>query len=407
MISDYQCPMISKMDLQSFIKKNNNQNTDQPEIRTLAKDLKKLQESKKLSQTDKADKNLPQTNIFKKETKKEENQIKKEPKPISLKETPTPPKTVSPPPELPVAPVPPKPTHIPSTIPPAKITSKPSIPKKPVAKIKPAPELKPEEEEAIKDFYKTASLKRILYLGALFLALICLAGFIYWQKFGYQTPIHYQCQENRCRLVMGFGENQCWEDQDCQPILRPLPPSLLPVDQTEIIEFQKNQSNTIWPKLINLIKEQPQPEKTLQRIAFKEIIYLGRYKEQYLSFEKFIQTLDLEMPVLGKTFTFLVYYQSVGPRLALVVKINDPNQTEKIMKAWEKTMPDDLKWLFLQEPGSPSTDSFQDNLYKNISIRYLNFPDSALTIDYAIVNDLLIITTSKESMYEIINRLVK
>ena len=69
-------------------------------------------------------------------------------------------------------------------------------------------------------------------------------------------------------------------------------------------------------------------------------------------------------------------------------------------------MADDLKNLFLfKKPGDPTTKSFKDNRYNNVDIRYINFPGPDVTIDYAISNDLFILSTSKESMYNIIDRL--
>jgi hypothetical protein len=67
---------------------------------------------------------------------------------------------------------------------------------------------------------------------------------------------------------------------------------------------------------------------------------------------------------------------------------------------------DDLKNLFLDEKlQEPSVKSFKNNVYKGVEIRYLNLPNPDLTIDYAVVNNLLILSTSKAAMYEIIDRI--
>jgi hypothetical protein len=53
----------------------------------------------------------------------------------------------------------------------------------------------------------------------------------------------------------------------------------------------------------------------------------------------------------------------------------------------------------------PDKKLFLDNTYKGISIKYINLPDPSLTIDYAVAGQLLLVTTSKASMYDAIDRL--
>ena len=68
-------------------------------------------------------------------------------------------------------------------------------------------------------------------------------------------------------------------------------------------------------------------------------------------------------------------------------------------------MINDLKKFFIGETlGMPASLEFQDNNYRGTLIRYINFPEPDLTIDYAFANNLFILTTSRESMYKIIDR---
>ena len=77
------------------------------------------------------------------------------------------------------------------------------------------------------------------------------------------------------------------------------------------------------------------------------------------------------------------------------------------LTAWENTMTENIKPLLLGiETGAPATQEFQDNIYQNTAIRYLNFADSSLAIDYALVSDKLIITFSKESVYAAVDALL-
>lgn len=87
------------------------------------------------------------------------------------------------------------------------------------------------------------------------------------------------------------------------------------------------------------------------------------------------------------------------------VKVADVN---KILKNLEPTMPEELKDLILFTSSSteiPESPKFTGNTYKDIGIRYVNFPYSTLTLDYAITNNYFVLTTSKEAMYAVIDRL--
>ena len=99
---------------------------------------------------------------------------------------------------------------------------------------------------------------------------------------------------------------------------------------------------------------------------------------------------------------------SKNQKLGIIIRILQPENLALLMKTWESTMAGDLESFFLGvEKGQPATETFQDNIYQDVAIRYLNFPDSTLTIDYVISDDYLIITTSKESIYAVIDQLLK
>ncbi len=99
-----------------------------------------------------------------------------------------------------------------------------------------------------------------------------------------------------------------------------------------------------------------------------------------------------------------------GNRVVLIFKVKNPDGLVSTMLNWEPTMLYDLKKIFLGQPhGAPMTNSFVDNIYKDVHIRYLNLPKPNLTIDYALVSQkgYLIITTSRESMWATIDKIFK
>ena len=120
-------------------------------------------------------------------------------------------------------------------------------------------------------------------------------------------------------------------------------------------------------------------------------------------------------------YSVFVYYQTQDGsspftgggnpgRMGLIIALkNDTKESElkAILKSSESIIPSALKSLwFNQGVEIPATPKFLDNTYKNIPMRYVNFPYSTLTIDYAIVKGYLLITTSKEAMYAAIDRLL-
>jgi hypothetical protein len=125
-----------------------------------------------------------------------------------------------------------------------------------------------------------------------------------------------------------------------------------------------------------------------------------------------IELLEINIPVdvsnvLGEKYIFFLYAQEERNRAGFVNKIIDHEVLKAGLRDWENTMKEDLKPVFLgQELGEPAAKEFQDNVYQDINIRYLNFSDPLLAIDYALTSDYLIITTSRESMYRVIDRVL-
>lgn len=90
-----------------------------------------------------------------------------------------------------------------------------------------------------------------------------------------------------------------------------------------------------------------------------------------------------------------------GPRLGLVLKTNGGTKINSAAKIWEKTMASDLKNLILAK--TTSSGQFQTGTYQGQTIRYKNLPISAIAVEYSLVNDILIIGTSKSSTLKAID----
>lgn len=303
-----------------------------------------------------------------------------------------------------------KPAPAPAPVPPSRTKTTEAPEKLPVLPIKPADPDLPSKKIPEKSKEPIAKKNRrglkwlivlivILFIGA--------GGFLYWWNYIYLSPpaapplTHFECQNSRCVEVEGQGENQCLTDADClaeEPIE---PETLIPAEETETIELSVGQETLFLEKLETLIN-QKQKSGSLKRILVKLI----NGEKKYASLAELISISDVKIPenILAnlKNYTLFFYSQNQGPRLGLVIETT--GEIKESLTDWEKSMADDLTPLLL-DLKEPSNQPFQDNTYQNTAIRYLNLPDSYLTIDYGLTNNLLVIAFSKEAMYKTLDAL--
>ncbi len=95
----------------------------------------------------------------------------------------------------------------------------------------------------------------------------------------------------------------------------------------------------------------------------------------------------------------------------VIVRLKDSSDAATALKAWEKTLSNDLKDLFKFSLTKSASSVFLDNTYQGISIRYRNFSDPEKTVDYAVVTmangeKYLIFTNSRGHIYAIIDKLL-
>jgi hypothetical protein len=102
----------------------------------------------------------------------------------------------------------------------------------------------------------------------------------------------------------------------------------------------------------------------------------------------------------------------VTQRIIIVAEVSDASATNQLMTAWETSGLASADLLFgvsLERRGMPQ---FSSGSRMTIPLRYLNFPYADTSIDYGIVlasngKNYLVITTSRESMYWVIDTLTK
>ena len=109
---------------------------------------------------------------------------------------------------------------------------------------------------------------------------------------------------------------------------------------------------------------------------------------------------------LGETFSLLLYTDNGNERLSVVADIKDKKTLTAELLKQEKTLVTDASFLFLNEKPEKTTGAFQDGSYINIPIRFFNVNSQiTMSVDYAIVNNKLVIATSKNTMRAIIDQL--
>lgn len=273
-------------------------------------------------------------------------------------------KKAVPPSKLPVAPQP------------VKVPKAPKAPKAPEAPKAPAP--------------KTKTSKFVFIGLALFIIIVGTGGFFYWWNYLQPEPepepviTHYQCQDNQCVEVEGAGADQCLIDTDCQ-VAEPSP-SLIPITSTTTLGLDIGQ--------LKSAASQIQDPTDFKRILIKE-------DNQYIDLETLLIGLGLAIPenifqTALSNYTLFLY----NNRLGIVIEINQGDALLENLRNWENTLVNDLRPMLLtDETLIGFTEEFQDNIYQETAIRYMNFPSPDLSLDYAIISDKLIITTSRESMY--------
>jgi len=184
--------------------------------------------------------------------------------------------------------------------------------------------------------------------------------------------------------------------------------SLISSEQQKIIRLADQE--TFFQALREEAKSE-QPAYTFMRIGALKTLPTGE-AIGFLSLGEIFQ--DLGITVSPYTFSemkdnynLLFFNQETGKRLGMVIEANNPENLKNQMRNWEPTLLEDFKNFYpVQAPGQPANKNFLDDNYKNVIIRYKNLPYSTLTINYTVLGNYLIIGTSKEMIYAIIDRVL-
>lgn len=200
------------------------------------------------------------------------------------------------------------------------------------------------------------------------------------------------------------------------PPLGPPPAPLFATDASRTITIPDN-DRTVFLKLVTDTLQEPERPGIIKRILTKLQPAGAGGKgqaEHYASITEFFDLWHIApsqnlLRYFEPTFTFFVYYGQDGPRIGFAAKTRDQNRTLSDLFFWEQSMITDLAAFFFQEQiKQPEPPLFEDRTFSNTDWRYIKLSGQKdLGIGYMVfqANHLVVVTTSKISMENIIKRL--
>lgn len=264
-------------------------------------------------------------------------------------------------------------------------------------------------------FHRTKSFR--LVLSGLAIILITIAGLtFYWQKYYEQIPLIPEVLRNlfvpKPAVPPEEKVGEIAPAPPPPPVERPaeVPPSLLLTrepEKTVTLTPRTKSKEDILEALTIEIQTQESPD-TLKRIILK-------VDEHYLTSQEFFDTLEVSTPAgwlanFAGEFNFFIYTQSEGYRWAAVLKWRDAQKALSDMQKWETTGLDkDLNPLYFGiVKGLPVVKEFvsDSTMHRNVDVRYMNFPFEDLSVDYAFYKDYLLLSSSRKSMYKLVDLLI-
>jgi len=224
-----------------------------------------------------------------------------------------------------------------------------------------------------------------------------------------------------CVKVIGEGVNTCLADGECaiKPEEPAEPVAIFTATKKEVIKLNSEKIYLLPQKIIDASKKVALSATSTP--AFVTVLAKSASKTEihYLNTEEFLNNWGVKLPeglasyfYRGKDYqmAFYVHEENNAVRAVMVIPLDvvgdKRDALNNVLRNWENTMPDDLKSLLMGAVIPVSQNNvFYDNVYKNVNIRYANFNDPKLSIDYAVMDNYLIFAASREAMYAVIDEM--
>jgi hypothetical protein len=193
------------------------------------------------------------------------------------------------------------------------------------------------------------------------------------------------------------------EEEEGAPQLT-IPSSLIITSSTETIEVINQEE---IPQFLAQFMEKDFNANSLTRVLIEDT---GRNK--VLGLKEFFAAFEVATPGdflegLDNDFTLFVYSNAKGEnRLGFVVEIKESGLAE-LLSSWEPTIEKDTETFYeaLGKKGTAPIPYFRSAVHNNKTFRYLSFNLPNFGICYSIVDNLLVWTSSGESIMRVIDQL--
>ena len=203
---------------------------------------------------------------------------------------------------------------------------------------------------------------------------------------------------------------------ETEAVVVPMPPVN---DEADSVLFSINTPNYLpldtvdtTPNTIQLLllktAEDAAPFSTEQPLEF----FITDKDNNPLSFAKFatLSGMTLSQSVidtLNGKFSLFIYTENQTPHISIVIEAKDADSARAVLKQKESFLTHDLSPLFLGDAPTKTDGSFNDGSYNDIPTRYINIhPETALSIDYSIADNSVIISTSRQTHHSVIDTIL-
>lgn len=290
------------------------------------------------------------------------------------------------PPAPPLAPAAPKPPTIPV----------PEMPKRPGFA---APPIKPSR-------FGAPQIKLFIIIAAIFIILVGTAGTGYWWFFIRQAPIPQE-------------EPIIKQPKEPKTPVAPQEPSLpsiiITTDQDITIESGKRSPSFDYSSQIASqisLGASNLNDAILARVLIK---YVSQTEILYLSLKESLAILEITLPdALLQNIgdgELLAFKKNNESRYGFAARVNNPSAVQNAIDEWVKTTAifyDTSPFYTFytdKSPERPKEIKFNDETKEKFAIKYINLPDSSLTLSLALSQEdkLLILATSQDMLYRAIS----
>ena len=111
---------------------------------------------------------------------------------------------------------------------------------------------------------------------------------------------------------------------------------------------------------------------------------------------------------LEESFSFFIHNEQGKTRTGIAIELKNKDNVLAEMLKQEPTLTENLSFLFLSKPVINEKIVFKSGEYNGVKVRFFNLAanDDSTSIDYGVYDNKLIIATSKNTMWSIIDKIV-